>query len=359
MSSALDYCARDRLRLLDALSLTDAELIRALGGSRRTQLRAEYESFGALGQAGGSPAIERVCGHDGRYPASLASAGAPTMLSVLGAVDRLATLARGTAVAIVGARAASDYGIEMARSLAQGLAICGVTVVSTLDEGIAAGAQRGALDAGGPSVAVLGRGLEVTSRATLGGLRERIAVAGCAISELPDNLDARLWGDVAAVRIVVALAALVVVVEATDTPGDLFAPALAHSGGTVVAAIPGRVNSPLSAGSHALLIGGARLARGTEDVLDLLCEIEGKERRPRSGEPAADGLDARRREVLDRVGAGWDTAERLAANASDPAATLATLSELEVLGLLARGDGGRYVRRHPAPRRSKSSTPDA
>jgi len=352
ISPALDFCARDRLRLLDALSLTDAELIGALGGSRRGQLRAEYESFGSLEDAVRNPAIESVCRHERRYPEPLSCEGAPAMLSVFGSVERLATLTRGTAVAIVGARTASDYGIEMARSLAQGLASCGVTVVSTFEEGIAAGAQRGALDAGGASVAVLGHGLDVRPWATLGGLRERIAVAGCAISELPDHLNARLWGEVAARRIVVALATLVVVVEATDTPDDLFAPALALKGGTAVAAIPGRVTSPLSAGPHALLIAGASLARGVQDVLDLLCEIEGGESRRVPGAGMADGLDARRREVLDRVGAGWDTAERLVSHASDPAGTLATLSELEVLGLLARGDGGRYVRRHPALRRS-------
>jgi DNA processing protein len=273
------------------------------------------------------------------------------MLGLRGDSARLAKLTTAPTVAIVGSRAPSDYGWEVARSLARGLAASGVTVVAGLDDGIAAAALAGALEAGGACVAVLSDGLGVSCPPRRRSLYERVAHAGCAVSELPADCSGRRWGARASVRIVVELALLSVVVEADATPAELFAAHTAVALGRPVAAIPGRVSSPLSRGTHALLMHGAALVRGPRDVLELLSQPDADrpvERSVRCAEaqaPAPVSLRAELQLVLERVGAGHDTPDKLERAGVALAEVLPALGELELAGLLARGDGGRYLLR--------------
>jgi DNA processing protein len=161
------------------------------------------------------------------------------------------------------------------------------------------------------------------------------------VAELPCGLTARRWALRAAERSVAALARLTVVVEADDCARDLAGARVACALGRPVAAIPGRVTSPLSRGAHALLVEGASLVRGAQDVLELLCLDDVRSSRPRAGA----NLPVRLRRTLERVGAGLDTPDALAAAGEDSGETLLALAELELMGLLARGDGGRYVPR--------------
>jgi DNA processing protein len=353
LSGPLEYCARDRGRLIELLALDDAELLRAVAGRRRTELQAEYPRFrsDAVARDAG---VQAICRHRRGYPRSLDGPGAPPMLEVAGGAGRLAELASAPTVAVLGSRAASDYGIEMARSIARGLAASGVTVVAGLTDGIAAAAHAGALDASAGSIAVMGGGLSVACPARRRSLYERIGRSGCAVSELPSCCAGRRWGQLASARIVVALARVAVVVEAEDTAEDLFAARLAWALGRTVAALPGRVTSPLSCGTHALLLDGASLVRGPRDVLELLYAPDGSpaHRRPATLATPADALHAglRRdlRATLERVGTGCDTPDRLTRAGADAADVLLALSELELMGLLVRGDGGRYLPRYPA-----------
>jgi DNA processing protein len=277
------------------------------------------------------------------------------MLEVAGGATRLARLTRAPAVAILGSRAPSDYGMQMARSLARGLAASGVTVAASLTDGIAVAAHAGALDAGGGGVAVMGGGLAVSCPPRRRCLYERVKRDGCAISELPRDCAGRRWGQLASERILAAMAPVAVVVEADDTPEDLAAARIAVALGRSVAAIPGRVTSRVSRGTHALLIDGATLVRGPRDVLELLYATGAREhtapaRRPAGASPTGappetTPLQPRLRAILERVGSGWDTPDKLARAGVEPAAAVLALSELEVIGLLARGDGGRYLPR--------------
>ena len=117
-----------------------------------------------------------------------------------------------------------------------------------------------------------------------------------------------------------------------------------------MAAIPGRVTSPLSRGTHALLMDGATLVRGPRDVLELLYTLgpsEQSEPPPApAGAPPEVGLQPRLRAILEHVGAGCDTPDKLARAGIEPSAAVLALSELEVIGLLVRGDGGRYIPRN-------------
>jgi DNA processing protein len=117
---------------------------------------------------------------------------------------------------------------------------------------------------------------------------------------------------------------------------------MARELGRTVAAIPGRVTSPASRGTHALLIGGAHLVRGPQDVLDLLYAT-GAPRLARAS--AGQGqLEPALRLMLEQVGAGMDTPDKLT-GWGDAGEVLLRLSELELMGLLTRGDGGRYLPR--------------
>jgi DNA processing protein len=353
LSGPLDYCARDRGRLIELLALDDAELLRAVAGRRRTELQAEYPRFRRDAVAR-DPGVQAICRHRRGYPRSLDGPGAPPMLEVAGGAGRLAALASAPTVAMLGSRAASDYGIEMARSLARGLAASGVTVVAGLADGIAAAAHAGALDASAGSIAVMGGGLSVACPARRRSLYERIAHSGCAVSELPSGCAGRRWGQLASERIVVALARVAVVVEAEDSAEELFAARLARALGRTVAALPGRVTSPLSCGTHALLLDGASLVRGPGDVLELLYAADVSPSHGRSStmehstEAPHSGLRRDLQVTLARVATGCDTPDRLTRAGADAADVLLALSELELMGLLVRGDGGRYLPRYPA-----------
>lgn len=287
--------------------------------------------------------IETVCRHSDGYPASLKeSPGAPRTLYVRGGTERLARLTTGPVVAIVGSERPTDYGMEMARSLARGLAVTGVTIVSGFANGIAAAAHAGALECDGPTVTVMSGGVDVVAPVSRSGLYERVIASGCAISTMPCGLKQRAWSAIARARTVAALAGLTIVVEAEERPWDLRVADFAQALGRTVAAIPGRVTSPASGGTNALLMRDAQLVRGAADALDLLYGV-------RPGEHDTPALPSRLRcdlrAVLERVGAGEDTPGKLARSGVNPGQTLAALAELELMGLLGRGDGGRYVPR--------------
>ena len=277
------------------------------------------------------------------YPRALGqSLSGPRTLYVRGGAERLAALTAGPVVAIVGSERATDYGMEMARSLARGLAVTGVTVVSGFANGIAAAAHAGALECDGPTITVMSGGVDVVAPVSRSGLYARVIENGCAISTAPCGVKQRAWSAITRARTVAGLAALTIVVEADAQPWELRVADFARALGHTVAAIPGRVTSPTSRGTNALLMQGALLVRGAADALDILYGV-------RPGEHDApsppSGLRLDLRAILERVGAGADTPGKLTGAGEDPGETLLALAELELMGLLGRGDGGRYVPR--------------
>jgi len=179
------------------------------------------------------------------------------------------------------------------------------------------------------------------------------------VAELPCGYKPRDWCRPARERIVVGLAQLTIFVEADEDPLELQGARVARALGRTVAAVPGRVTSPASRGTHALLLDGASLVRGAEDALELLYGGEQPRaprgpRGPRQGPGAAvstAALQPRLRTTLEQVGAGRDTPAKLSAASADAGETLLALTELELMGLLTRGDGGRYVPRQSLARR--------
>ena len=346
VSGPMEYCARDRARLLELLALPDAELLDALAGRRKAELRARYERFRPEDLTHDGQ-LRSICRHRQTYPRVLDSPAAPPMLFVAGGTARLSALTATPVVTILGSRNASDYGIQMARSLARGLAASGVTVAASLTDGVPVAAHVGALDAGGGSLAVIGGGLRASCPPRRRALLDRVTHAGCAVSELPHDCAGRRWGLLASERILAELASVAVVVEADASPASCATAHHARILGRTVAAIPGRVTSPLSRGTNALLLAGASLVRDARDVLDLLYAADAT--RPREDGSDAGGaatqndLRADLRAVLERVGAGCDTPDALARAGIESSAALLALSELELSGLLVRADGGRYL----------------
>jgi DNA processing protein len=344
LSGSLDYCARDPVRFFKLLALEDLELLQALGGRRRRDLSARYAEFDPT-EPQSATGVQAICTHSPDYPRALrAYAGAaPHALHFTGAVKLLRELCAQPAVAIVGTRRATDYGMAMARSLARGLAATGITVTSGFDEGIPAAVHAGALEVNGPTLTVMPGGLDVCRPASRRALYERLMSSGSAVSELPCGFLAPRWGRLARDRVAIALAGLVIVVEAEDTPVELASAHMTQAAGAVLAVMPGRVTSPASCGTHALLMQGAHLVRGPQDALDLLYGVG--ERSDTAGQitQIKPELELRLRKTLEQVGAGRDTPAKLTAEQANVGEIVLALTELELLGLLTRGDGGRYV----------------
>jgi DNA processing protein len=345
LSGPLDYQCRDRERLLDLLELSDEDLLQAVAGRRRQELRTARAQFD-LRDVRPAQGVEAVCRHDPSYPPALKHPGGPWMLNVAGGLDRLQALTDTPTVAIIGSRRATDYGMEMAKSLARGLAASGVTVAGGLSDGIAVAALAGALEADGRTITLMYGGLDVACPVGRRSLYKRAGQSGCALGELPCGCKPPRWTRAAGERIIARLAQLTVVVEALDSPAELAGARIAQALGRAVAAVPGRVTSRASGGTHALLMNGAHLVRGPADALELLFGPDAPATARSDAAQAA--LEPRLRDALDRVGAGDDTPEKLTRAGEDPGEALLALSELELLGLLARGDGGRYVPRNTA-----------
>lgn len=174
------------------------------------------------------------------------------------------------AVAIVGSRAASDYGRARARELAADLVRLGYAVVSGLARGIDAAAHRGALEAGGRSLAVLPSGLDCITPPQHAALAEALARDGALVSEWPEGPPRGPGVFVTRNRIVAALSVATVVVEAAVHSGALTTAAFARAMGRPVLAVPGDVDRPTARGAHGLLRCGAAVCECAADVLAAL-----------------------------------------------------------------------------------------
>jgi DNA processing protein len=179
-------------------------------------------------------------------------------------------LLRRPAVAIVGARACSPYGAQVARSLGRELAAVGLVVVSGLARGIDGEAHRGALDADGLTVAVLGCGVDRDYPASNRDLARRVCERGLVVSEYAPGVEPAPWRFPARNRVVAGLAVATIVVEARERSGALITADLALDEGREVFAVPGEITSVLSKGTNALLRQGATALTSADDVLEAL-----------------------------------------------------------------------------------------
>lgn len=244
-------------------------------------------------------------------------------------------------VAVVGARACSRAGAEIAHAIARGLAWAGFAVVSGAARGIDSASHEGSLDGGAPTIAVLGSGIDVAYPRASARLLDRIAVEGTVVSEYPPGVPAMAFRFPARNRIIVGLARALVVVEGEAGSGSLISAEHALDLGRDVLAIPGAITNPLAAAPNALIREGAALVRGVEDVLT---ELGAATPPGATAERAAQlvlDLGAEERAVLDAV-TDRLLPESVAASVGRAVGeVLPVLFRLELAGLI-RSVGGRY-----------------
>jgi DNA processing protein len=254
------------------------------------------------------------------------------------------------AVAVVGARAATLTGLEVARELGRELAATGVLVISGLARGIDAAAHRGALEAGGPTLAVLGCGVDVCYPPGHEQLLDAVCAAGAAISEDPLGSEPLAWRFPRRNRLIAALSVAVVVVEAGERSGALSTARHAADLGRDVFAVPGSVRSQQSRGTNLLIRDGAIPLLEVADLAAAVPEVAAAgTRRPRA-EPAEPPADAALRSLLELIGSDPVHPDSLAEVTGVGAAELAVrLCSLELGGWVRSLPGGRVSRRE-APR---------
>ena len=337
LGGRIDIEWRGRSKRGRILALSDEQLL-DFGADQ--QVRERYGRFDAEAarRAVREARLWAVCRCDRSYPQHLFDLpDPPAVLHVLGDAPLLDVP---DSVSIVGARRASAYGLEIASELARLLAAAGLLVVSGMALGVDSAAHTGALDAGRPTLAVLAGGAERAYPASKRMLHERIAREGCVVSELPPGFRAFRWCFPARNRIIAALGAATVVIEAAERSGSLITADFAAEAGRLVCAVPGPVNSRLCAGSNALLRSGADVVLGAQDVLDGLFGA-GARVLP---DPARVELPAALEQLLVAVEAGRGTFGALVTNELDLGAVAAGLGELELRGLVRRTPGGVYIR---------------
>ena len=358
---------RARDRTCELLALADDDLIAAIGGEHRRTIESERGMFdpAQARRLAAAADLELLCRCQPLYPHGLRGLTAPpAVLHIVGGVDRFLALLGEPTVAIVGARVPSPYGVTVARSLGRGLAAVGVTVVSGMALGIDSAAHRGALDvavepaagapaagtpaARAPTVAVLAGAAEIPYPASARALHARLGAAGAIVSELPPGTSARRWMFPARNRIIAALGAMTVVVEAREGSGALVTAGHAAGLSRPLGAVPGHVTSPLTWGPHALLRAGARLVTGPQDVFEGLfgpdapeaARAAARDRGLRGGQPR---LEPPLQALLDALAEGHATATALAHAGLDADHGLAALAALELAGRVRREAGGRYA----------------
>ena len=294
------------------------------------------------------PGRSLLTAEDPRYPAQLAAVpGMPAALFVRGDP---AILSR-PQVAIVGSRAATAAGCETAFGFAARLAAHGFAITSGLATGIDAAAHRGALAAGGVTVAVCGTGLDRSYPTGHARLADQIAAAGALVSEFPTGTPPAPHNFPRRNRLMSGLSRGVLVVEAAARSGSLITARLAGEQGREVMAIPGSIHNPLARGCHRLIKDGAALVETVDDVLATL----GASRLESAAESASGALESAKipqgtldsdaEMLLNALGFEPTDLDRLVERTGLSAqSVLSRLQLLELEGRVETLAGGRYSR---------------
>jgi DNA processing protein len=297
--------------------------------------------------------VRVIPAHTAAYPGLLGRIDdPPSLLFVRGELEPCDALA----VAIVGARHATPYGNRVAHQLAAGLARAGYTVVSGLARGIDAAAHRGALDAGGRTIAVLGTGVLNIYPPEHADLAVEVMHHGAVISEAPPYAEASRGVFPQRNRIVSGLSLGTVVVQASERSGALITARLAGEQGREVFAVPGAIDCRMSRGCHALIRDGAKLVESVDDILDELGPLfetttaaDGRAVRA-PAELRLDDVERRVLEAIDAESAGGSEAGGSGAADIDTLVVTTGLTASQVLATVGVLEMRRIVRRLPGSR---------
>jgi DNA processing protein len=288
-----------------------------------------------------APAHHVLALGDAAYPQALANIpDPPLLLYIRGRIDLLAR----PALAIVGSRNATLQGKANAAAFAGALSSAGVCVVSGLALGIDAAAHEGALRDAGSTIAVVGTGADLFYPARNRALAERIANAGCIVSEYALGTPPNSGNFPRRNRIISGLSCGVLVVEAAAQSGSLITARVAAEQGREVFALPGSIHAPLAKGCHQLIRDGARLVETVNEILEAM-QVS-----PLATAPSASNIlptETDCTDLLDQLGHEPidvdDLLERLDSNIGELSMGLLAL---EMAGMIERLPGGKVQRLH-------------
>jgi DNA processing protein len=281
--------------------------------------------------------------HDPAYPELLRQIpDSPALLYVSGHVECLQT----PQIAIVGSRNCTPGGAQNAHDFALQSAAAGLTITSGLALGIDSAAHRGALDAGGATIAVTGTGLDRVYPRRNRGLAEQIVERGALVTEFATSTDARPANFPQRNRIISGLAIATLVVEATVRSGSLITARLAAEQGREVFAIPGSIHNPQAQGCHRLIRDGATLTENAADIgAELGSLFDYASHRQASRKEPAPVLDAQQRALLESIGYDPVHCDLLVQRSGLTMDKLSSmLVTLELNDLIQSAPGGCYVR---------------
>jgi DNA processing protein len=302
----------------------------------------------------GKRGVRILLSDDAEYPAALKTIyDWPAVLYVRGELRPSDAIALG----VVGSRHCTHYGAEQAERFGQLLGRAGFTIVSGGARGIDTAAHRGALAAGGRTVAVMGCGLTRTYPPENAKLFEQIVSdgRGAIISELPMRTAVLPGNFPTRNRIISGMSLGVLVVEAARHSGALITAKEGAEQGRTVFAVPGRVDSTMSQGTHELIRGGAVLVQGLEDILDQLGEV-GSKMAPREAEsspmlPLA-GLDQTETSLLDILKEGPLSLDELVRRSGlDSGKVASSMTMLVIKGAVVQQPGSVFAVRSRASRK--------
>jgi len=278
---------------------------------------------------------------DDDYPQALAeTASPPPLLFARGRRELL----QQPLLAIVGSRSATPAGRQIAEQFSRQLSEHGYTIVSGLASGIDAAAHRGALQADGSTIAVIGTGIDRVYPASNRPLAHQIGSAGLILSEFPLGSGPLAGHFPRRNRIIAGLTRACLVVEADVHSGSLITARLAAECGREVMAVPGSIHSPQSRGCHRLLKEGARLIDSVEDILDEVGRLTAAVSLPAPASATAE-KDGEQQQILEQIGFDPVSSEALATQLGLTQGELyAMLLELELDGKLGRLPCGRFQR---------------
>ena len=278
--------------------------------------------------------------HDDEYPENLKNIyDPPPVLYVKG--ELLPEDAQ--AIAIVGSRKASDYGLKAADRIAARLAEMGITIVSGMALGIDSAAHRGALMSSGRTIAVFGCGLKYVYPMTNYNLSRDIIERGALVSEYPFDTEPHPSQFPARNRIISGMSLGVIVVEAGEKSGSLITADFALEQGREVFAVPGNISSPNSKGTNALIKNGAKLVSSIEDIIEELnLNIIYREKANINSSINLDISDEEAQILAFLKERSRDRDQLTAATGLQPGKIMAALTKLEIKGLV-RQVGGIYL----------------